>query len=81
MVLLPPEMLLTDQLTPVFEVPVTVAANVCVPPSKIDADGGFTTTVTSGSMVIIEVATRVGSATLVAVTVTVEGEGTEAGAK
>ena len=56
MVLLPPGMLLTDQLTPAFEVPVTVAANVCVPPSEIDADGGFTTTVTSGSMVIIEVA-------------------------
>ena len=81
MVLLPPGMLLTDQLTPAFEVPVTVAANACVPPSEIDADGGFTTTVTSGSMVIIEVATRVGSATLVAVTVTVEGEGTRAGAK
>lgn len=43
---LPPATPFTSQVTPVFELPVTVASNCCVPPSAMVALAGSTVTVT-----------------------------------
>ncbi len=61
---------LIDQVTAVLLVPRTVAANCCVPEgAKLTVDG-LRDTVTAWRSVITAVATFVGSATLVAVIVT-----------
>ena len=57
-----------DHVTAVFEVPVTVAVNCCVPPVKSEADVGLMLTDTSATVTVAE-ADFDGSATLVAVTV------------
>ena len=71
-------------ITPVLDVPVTVAVNCCIleVPTRIIAVLGLTvTTMGTGLMVTVALADFVGSATLVAVTVAVHVEGTEAGAE
>ena len=63
-----------DQVTAVLLVPVTVAANCCVPPVKSEAEVGVTLTETGGGAaltVTVAAADFVGSATLVARTVNV----------
>jgi len=73
---------LTLQVTPMFEVPVTVAMNCWVPLTATAVIEGATETATwpSGMIVTCVLADLVGSAVLVAVTVTVAGVGTELGA-
>jgi hypothetical protein len=85
---LPPVVPLTLQVTAVFALPVTEAVNCSMPPRLTigvgDIGGEVIVTTTgggAGAMVIKDVATSVGSATLVAVNVTVAGLGTPAGAK
>ena len=63
-----------------FVVPVTVAENCRVPPVKTVAAVGLRVTATPTVIVIVPVAVFVGSATLVAVIVTVAGDGTIPGA-
>ena len=65
----------------VFEVPVTDALNCCVVPVGTDALGGFTVTATTGTTVRLAEADLVGSATLVAVTLTLAGTGATLGAE
>jgi hypothetical protein len=80
---LPLTVLFTDHVTVVFGVPVTVAVNCCVVVVCTVADVGDNVMVTDGGaavIVVVALALFVLSATLVAVTVTVAGEGTEAGA-
>ncbi len=61
---------LVDHVTAVFVVPVTVAANCCVPPVVRDADEGEIATVTAGTVTVTDAdANLVVSAALVAVTV------------
>jgi len=79
-VALPPAIPFTLQVTAVFVVPVTVAVNCCVAPVTTEALVGLTLTVTGSTTVTEAEADLVGSATLVAVTVTVAGEGTADGA-
>jgi hypothetical protein len=62
-------------------VPVTVALNCWVWPGCKDALEGETVTLTGGTIVTVAAATKLGSATLVAVTVTGFVLGTVAGAK
>lgn len=71
-----------DQLTAVFDEPVTVAANDWVARVRSVAAVGFTLTDTTGVAEIVTTAEAdlVASATLVAFTETVAGEGTLAGA-
>ena len=70
----------TPQLTAVFVVPVTVAANCCVCPTTICAVVGERWTTTGGRIVTATEADFVISALEVAVTVTDAGFGTAAGA-
>ena len=78
---LPPAIPFTLQFTAVLVVPVTVAVKAFTWPTPIVAEVGAMLTVTGTTMVTIEDAVTVGSTTLVAVTVTVAGLGTVAGAK
>jgi hypothetical protein len=77
---------LTDHWTIVFDEPTTVAENCCVwPTPRVTAPGETVTvtggaTLTGGVTVTFAAADLVGSCTLVAVTVTDRGLGTEAGA-
>jgi hypothetical protein len=72
----------TVQVTAVFEVPVTEAANCCVDPAASDVLGGETVTTTVGTMVTLADADLVGSATLVTMTLTAAGgEGATVGAE
>jgi len=71
---------LTVHVTAVFAVPVTETVKASVVPTFTFAVEGVNVTLTGGSMVTAAEADLVGSATLVAVTVTVEGVGTAAGA-
>jgi hypothetical protein len=80
---LPPAIPFTDQLTAVFEVPLTVAVNCLVWPPATLAVVGETLTLTEVGAEAIEteeLADLLLSATLVALTVTEPPEGTEAGA-
>ncbi len=72
----------SDQLTPVSEAPVTVAVKVCTSEDFKLAAAGLTVTATgaAGFTVTMAELDLVGSATLVAVTVTCCGEATVAGA-
>jgi hypothetical protein len=65
----------------VFEVPVTDALNCCVVPVGTEALVGVTVRTITGRIVILAEADLVGSATLVATTWTVAGEGGTVGAK
>jgi hypothetical protein len=67
-VIVPP---VVDQVTAVLLVPVTVAANCCVPPLNSEADPGELDTATKGAAVTVTVAEAdlLVSATLIAVTV------------
>jgi hypothetical protein len=58
-----------DHVTLVFELPVTVALNCCVPPVDSETEPGFTDTATGAVMVTVADADFVVSATLVAFTV------------
>src|ERR1017187_7259236 len=69
-----------DQVTPVEVAPVTVAVNVCPCDGSMVAAVGVTETVTAEVMVTLAEADSVGSAPLVAVTVTVWEPEIEAGA-
>jgi hypothetical protein len=79
-VALPPATLLTRQLTAVFDDPVTEAVNVWVIPVCTLALLGVIDIATGAPIVTWAEADFVASATDVAVTVTVAGDGTEAGA-
>jgi hypothetical protein len=70
---------LTDHDTLVFNEPETVAENCCVWPTPRLTVSGDTVTVTGGVTVTFAAADLVGASTLVAVTVTDRGLGTEAG--
>ena len=71
---------LAVQFTAVFVVPVTIAEKDCMPPvSRLTLEGDTLTAITA-RMVTEALKDLVGSATLVAVTVTVAGLGTVAGA-
>ena len=70
----------TLQFTAVFVVPVTVAVNLWRPPVATFAEAGETETATGSTTVTVVEADLLVSATEVAVTVTVGGIGTEAGA-
>jgi hypothetical protein len=70
----------TVHVTAVFVVPVTVAVNCCAPPARTETFVGLTVTETTARIVTVAEADFVGSATLVAVTVTVFGVGASAGA-
>jgi hypothetical protein len=79
----PPALPLTDHVTEVVAVFVTVAVNVCVPPDAGTlAVVGVTVTLIGGAWVIVTWADpeRVGSSADVALTVTVAGVGTARGA-
>ena len=78
----PPVMLFTSQVTAVFDVPVTVAVNCCVPFAATVAGEGETLTLTMAgeTMTTAADADFVESACETAVTVTVLGFGTFAGA-
>jgi hypothetical protein len=62
---------LIDQVTAVLLVPLTVAVNVWFCDGSKDTEDGVSETVTGGASVTAAVADLVGSATLVAFTVTV----------
>jgi len=68
------------QVTAVLVVPVTVAVNCCCAPVTTLAAVGETETATGAAIVTVAEAALVGSAWEVAVTLTVEGLGTDAGA-
>jgi len=68
------------QVTVVLIVPVTVAVNCCLAPVTTFAEDGDTETATGSNIVTVAEADLLGSACEVAVTVTVGGVGTEAGA-
>jgi hypothetical protein len=70
----------SDQVTAVFEVFATVAVNACVCDGVRVTLPGVNATLTGGVSDTVELADLVGSATLVAVTVTVCGLLIEAGA-
>jgi hypothetical protein len=71
---------LIDQVTAVLLVPLTVAVNVWLFDGSKDTEDGVSETVTGGVSVTLAVTDFVGSATLVAVTVTVWELAIEAGA-
>jgi hypothetical protein len=71
----------TFHATGVLDVPVTDALNCCVVPVRTDALGGFTVTAITGTIVRLAEADLVGSATLVAVTLTLAGAGATLGAE
>ena len=69
-----------DQVTAVFDDPVTVAVNCCVWDAVRDAVNGVRETVTGGARAMLALADLVESAALVALTVTVCAPEIEAGA-
>jgi hypothetical protein len=69
------------QATAVFDAPVTDAVNCCVDPAVTDTSVGVTMTTVVGTIMTPADADLVGSATLVAVTLTVAGEGATTGAE
>jgi hypothetical protein len=79
-VLLPPAVPLTLHVTAVLELPLTVAVNCCVCPTRTDMVVGETLTETPCVTVAVACADLVESAALVAVIVTLPPEGTAAGA-
>lgn len=70
----------TLHVTAVFEVPTTDAFNCCVAPITTEVLAGVTVTTTTGTMVTLAEAILLGSAMLVAATVTLAGEGATDGA-
>ena len=76
----PPKAGLIDQVTAVLLVPLTVAVNVWFCDGCKETEDGVNETTTGGVRVMVAVADLVGSATLVAVTVTVWELATEVGA-
>jgi hypothetical protein len=70
----------TLQVTPVIEVPVTVAVNCAVPPIGTCAEVGDTLTTIGATSVTVAMLDLVGSALEVAVTKTIAGLGKVAGA-
>src|SRR5712692_6558076 len=67
----PPVVPFTCQVTPRFPVPVTIAANCCVAlVAMLGVSGDTATAVTTGVIVTLDIADFVGSATLVTVTAT-----------
>ncbi len=70
---------LTDQLTAVFDEPLTVAVNWVACEALSDVLGGVTVTLTGGVMVSVALPDTAELATLVAVTVTVCALATVAG--
>ena len=69
----------TAQVTAVFDVPATGAANCCVDPAVTDTLVGVTVTVVVGTMVTSADSDMVGSATLVTTTLTIAGDGAATG--
>ena len=69
------------QVTAVFDVPVTEAANCCVVPTVVDTLAGVTATTITGTIIRFADADLVGSTTLVAITLTLAGVGATDGAK
>jgi len=78
-VVLPPAIPFTVQLTPAFDVPLTVAVNCWVCETTTEALVGDSVTETPFIMVTEVEADFVESAALIALTVTVAGEGAVAG--
>jgi len=70
----------TLHVTAVFDVPTTEAFNCCVAPTTTEVLAGVTVTTTTGTMVTLAEAILLGSAMLVAATVTLAGEGATDGA-
>jgi hypothetical protein len=70
----------TFHVTAVFDVPTTDALNCWVAPVASDVLAGVTVTLTTGTMVTLAEAVLLGSAMLVAATVTLGGEGATDGA-
>jgi hypothetical protein len=71
----------TIHATAVFDVPVTTARNCFAASAATDALAGLTMTVTFGKIVMFAAADLLGSATLVAITLTIAGEGGKDGAE
>jgi hypothetical protein len=69
------------QVTAVFDVPTTDARSCCVAPITTDVLVGVTVTTTTGTMVTLAEAVLLGSAMLLATTLTVGGEGATSGAE
>ena len=69
-----------DQVTPVLLVPLTVAVNVWFCEGSKDTEDGVSETVSGGVSFTVAIADLAGSATLVAVTVTLWELAIEAGA-
>ena len=69
----------SDQATAVFVVPVTVAVSCCVCEAVSEVAEGVTETVTGGLRLMVELSDFVGSAVLVAFTVTFRALAMEAG--
>lgn len=70
----------TLQVTAVFELPTTDALNCCIAPVTTEMLAGVTVTTTTGTMVTLAEAVLLGSAMLVAATVTLGGAGATGGA-
>jgi len=70
----------TLHVTAVFEVPTTDAFNCCVAPVASEVLAGVTVTTTTDMIVTVAEAVLLGSAMLVAATVTLGGEGATDGA-
>ena len=70
----------TLQVTAVFELPTTDALNCCIAPVTTEMLAGVTVTTTTGTMVTLAEAVLLGSAMLVAATVTLGGAGATDGA-
>jgi hypothetical protein len=78
---LPPTTPLTSQITPVFEAFDTVALNGCAPPGATTTEAGEMLTATWGNVMVTAAdADALASTAETAVTLTVAGLGTEAGA-
>jgi hypothetical protein len=67
-------------VTAVFELPTTDALNCCIAPVTTEMLAGVTVTTTTGTMVTLAEAVLLGSAMLVAATVTLGGAGATGGA-
>ena len=70
----------TVHVTAVFEFPTTDAFNCCVAPATTEVLAGVTVTKTTGMIVTVADAVLLGSAMLVATTLTLAGEGASDGA-
>jgi len=70
----------TVHITVVFDVPTTDAFSCCVAPVTTDVLAGVTLTTTTGTMVTFADAVLLGSAALIAATLTFGGEGATSGA-